>query len=137
MFVTLLSPLEVESKKPIKNNNDLSVQLAICLSGIQCEEEQVCLIAQESCIGNKAFNAFNKTARIAISECQVNNYLCLLNKVENCEKSKANCISSVVQKSTPSLVKKKYEAIIEKVADGITSMTSKNINDGKIYVEVQ
>merc|ERR1712183_162289 len=115
------SSLNVDSKNPsqslqqtpITSDNDVSVRLAICLSGIQCETEQVCLIAQESCIGARAFKAFDKNTRIAISECQVNSYLCILERSKNCETTNANCVSKIVEK-VKKIAINTYEKVIEK-----------------------
>ena len=126
---------ELQSTKNI-TSNDLQVRLAICLSGIECKEEQVCLIAQEICIGKKAFESFEKQTRVAICECHVKHYLCVLAENENCVATKMHCVSSVVEKRKHIANADTYEKVIDKIADGITSMTSKDITQtGKIFVE--
>lgn len=135
------SNLQNSPQTVLQNTNvtssDIQVLLAICLTGIECKEEQVCLIAQENCIGKKAFKLFDKRTRIAISECQVNHYLCVLAKNKNCVPTKKKCVSNIEEKLKHIAHTSTYENVIEKVADGITSMTSNDITEGTIYVELK
>ena len=102
-----------------------------------CIRDRLCLIAQESCIGARAFKSFDKNTRIAISECQVNSYLCVLERSKNCETTKSNCVSKIIEKVKKMAINT-YEKVIEKVADGITSMaTREELSEGTIYVELK
>ena len=110
---------------------DPQVQLAVCLKGVECEDPETCKKAQKLCLGEEIFINFNDEQRKQLSECYIDNYLCILKSPTDadCESNLKQCLSmkatDFAQKGVITI-----DEIISQVAGDISNIiTEEEVDD--------
>ena len=110
---------------------DPQVQLAVCLKGVECEDPETCKKAQKLCLGEEIFINFNDEQRKQLSECYIDNHLCILksSNVDDCESNLKQCLSmkatDFAQKGVITI-----DEIISQVAGDISNIiTEEEVDD--------